>query len=63
MTERKDLLRDQRVAEPGAAEAYEAARLAYELGRTVRQMREARAVNAQPAEQSGDPDRGARSVQ
>ncbi|WP_433216805.1 helix-turn-helix domain-containing protein [Microtetraspora malaysiensis] len=35
-------LRDQRMAEPGAAEAYEAARLAFELGRTVRQMREAR---------------------
>ncbi|GAA3199661.1 helix-turn-helix domain-containing protein [Nonomuraea roseoviolacea] len=44
MTERtawKDL-RDQRMAEPGAAEAFEAARLAFELGRTVRQMREAR---------------------
>ncbi|MGI5491211.1 helix-turn-helix domain-containing protein [Microtetraspora malaysiensis] len=34
-------LRDQRMAEHGAAEAYEAARLAFELGRTVRQMREA----------------------
>lgn len=28
--------------EPGAAEAYEAARLAYELGRTIRRMREER---------------------
>lgn len=35
-------LRDRRMAEPGAAEAYEAARLAYDLGRTVREMREAR---------------------
>ncbi|MBN6052721.1 helix-turn-helix transcriptional regulator [Nonomuraea sp. RK-328] len=30
------------MAEPGAAEAYEAARLAYELGKTVRAMRENR---------------------
>ncbi len=30
------------MAESGAAEAYEAARLAYELGRTVRGMREGR---------------------
>lgn len=35
-------LRDRRMAEPGAAEAYKAARLAYELGRAVRVMREAR---------------------
>ncbi|MGP3959221.1 helix-turn-helix domain-containing protein [Nonomuraea sp. 3N208] len=35
-------LRDRRMAEPGAAEAYEAARLAYELGRSVRVMREER---------------------
>ncbi|MGC5010273.1 helix-turn-helix domain-containing protein [Streptosporangium sp. DT93] len=35
-------LRDRRMAEPGAAEAYEAARIAYELGRTVRTMREGR---------------------
>ncbi|NUR92925.1 MAG: helix-turn-helix transcriptional regulator, partial [Nonomuraea sp.] len=35
-------LRDRRMAETGAAEAYEAARLAYELGRTVRAMREGR---------------------
>ncbi|WP_182877774.1 helix-turn-helix domain-containing protein [Microbispora sp. H10670] len=35
-------LRDRRMAEPGAAEAYEAARLAYELGRAVRAMRETR---------------------
>ncbi|MEU6715535.1 helix-turn-helix transcriptional regulator [Nonomuraea sp. NPDC046802] len=28
------------MAEPGAAEAYEATRLAYELGKTVRAMRE-----------------------
>ncbi|RVX45262.1 helix-turn-helix protein [Nonomuraea polychroma] len=35
-------LRDRRMAEPGAAESYEAARLAYELGRSVRVMREKR---------------------
>jgi ribosome-binding protein aMBF1 (putative translation factor) len=44
MTERESWqeLRDRRMAEPGAAEAYEATRLAYELGRTVRAMREER---------------------
>ncbi|MGH7630084.1 MAG: helix-turn-helix domain-containing protein [Gemmatimonadales bacterium] len=30
------------MAEPGAAEAYEAVRLAFELGKAVREMREAR---------------------
>jgi transcriptional regulator with XRE-family HTH domain len=30
------------MTEPGAAEAYEAARRAYELGRTVRELREQR---------------------
>ncbi|GAA0389297.1 hypothetical protein GCM10009530_45500 [Microbispora corallina] len=35
-------LRDRRLTEPGAREAYEATRLAYELGRTVRAMREGR---------------------
>ncbi|GAA4589365.1 hypothetical protein GCM10023194_43410 [Planotetraspora phitsanulokensis] len=35
-------LRDRRMAESGAAEAYEATRLAYELGETVRAMREGR---------------------
>ncbi|WP_233606217.1 helix-turn-helix transcriptional regulator [Micromonospora sp. Llam0] len=30
------------MAEPGAAEAYEAARLAFELGRSVRELRERR---------------------
>ncbi|MEU7689738.1 MULTISPECIES: helix-turn-helix domain-containing protein [Microbispora] len=35
-------LRDRRMAEPGAVEAYEAARLAYELGKTIRAMRETR---------------------
>ena len=35
-------VRDRRIQEPGAAEAYDAARLAYELGRTVRELREAR---------------------
>ena len=33
-------LRDRRMAEPGAAEEYEATRLAYELGRDVRELRE-----------------------
>ena len=33
-------LRERRMAEPGAAETYEAARLAYELGRSVRTLRE-----------------------
>lgn len=33
-------LRDRRMAEPGAAEAYEAARVAYELGKAVREKRE-----------------------
>lgn len=35
-------VRDRRMAEPGAKQAYDAARLAHELGRTVRQLREAR---------------------
>lgn len=35
-------LRDRRMAELGAAEAYEAARLAFELGKAVRELREAR---------------------
>ena len=33
-------LRDRRMAEPGAAEEYEATRLAYELGKAVRELRE-----------------------
>ncbi|MDQ4010911.1 MAG: helix-turn-helix domain-containing protein [Actinomycetota bacterium] len=32
-------LRSRRMAEPGAAGAYDAARLAYELGRRVRELR------------------------
>ena len=42
MAERTDWrqLRDRRMAEPGADEAYNAARLAFELGRTVRELRE-----------------------
>ncbi len=35
-------LRDRRMAEPGAAEAYHATKLAFELGRTVRTLRELR---------------------
>jgi ribosome-binding protein aMBF1 (putative translation factor) len=33
-------LRDRRLTEPGAADEYEATRLAYELGRAVRELRE-----------------------
>lgn len=42
MGERADwaAIRDRRMAEPGAAEAYDAARLAFELGRAVRELRE-----------------------
>lgn len=42
MTDRADWteLRERRMAEPGAADAYDAARLAVELGRAVRQLRE-----------------------
>lgn len=32
-------LRDRRMSEPGAVEAYEAARLAFELGAAVRELR------------------------
>jgi ribosome-binding protein aMBF1 (putative translation factor) len=35
-------LRDRRMTEPGAEEGYAAARLAYELGKSVREMREQR---------------------
>ncbi|MEO3808743.1 helix-turn-helix transcriptional regulator [Sphaerisporangium sp. B11E5] len=35
-------LKGRRMAEPDAAEAYEATRLAYELGKAVRGMREGR---------------------
>ena len=35
-------MRERRFAEPGAAEAYEAARLAFELGAAVRELRLAR---------------------
>ncbi len=35
-------VRDRRMAEPGAGEAYEAARLAFELGAAVRELRLAR---------------------
>jgi ribosome-binding protein aMBF1 (putative translation factor) len=47
-------LRDRRMAEPGAGESYASARLAYELGRAVREMREQRGwTQAQLAEASG----------
>jgi ribosome-binding protein aMBF1 (putative translation factor) len=56
MAERNDWqeLRDQRMAEPGAEEGYAAARLAYELGKTVREMREQRGwTQTQLAEAAG----------
>ncbi|MFG1900914.1 helix-turn-helix domain-containing protein [Micromonospora carbonacea] len=42
MNDRNDWneLRERRLAEPGAADAYEAARIAFELGQTVRELRE-----------------------
>ncbi len=42
MAERFDWceLRSSRMSEPGAEEAYEAARLTFELGKRVREMRE-----------------------
>jgi ribosome-binding protein aMBF1 (putative translation factor) len=47
-------LRKRRMSEPGAAEAYHAARLAYELGRTVRALREQRGWSqAQLADAAG----------
>jgi ribosome-binding protein aMBF1 (putative translation factor) len=47
-------LRDRQMAESGAAEAYAAARLAFELGRSVREMREQRGwTQAQLAQASG----------
>ena len=44
MSERSNwkTLRERRMSEPRAAEAYHAAELAYELGRTVRALREQR---------------------
>lgn len=41
MAERSDWqeLRDRRMVEPGAADAYDTARLAFELGRRVRELR------------------------
>jgi ribosome-binding protein aMBF1 (putative translation factor) len=42
MSERSDwsALRDRRLTEPGAEDAYEATRLAYALGKSVRDLRE-----------------------
>jgi ribosome-binding protein aMBF1 (putative translation factor) len=44
MSERENWseLRERRLSEPGAAEAYDASRLAFELGRAVRELRERR---------------------
>ena len=56
MSERGDwaAMRERRMAEPGAAEAYDAARLAFELGRAVRDLRERRGWSqAQLAKVSG----------
>ncbi|WP_436536675.1 helix-turn-helix domain-containing protein [Actinoplanes sp. HUAS TT8] len=47
-------MRERRLAEPGAAEAYDAARLAFELGRSVRELRERRGWSqTQLAKESG----------
>jgi ribosome-binding protein aMBF1 (putative translation factor) len=47
-------MRERRMVEPGAAEAYDAARLAFELGRSVRELRERRGWSqAQLAKTSG----------
>lgn len=47
-------VRDRRMAEPGAADAYAAAKLAFELGAAVRQLRDARGWSqAQLAEAAG----------
>jgi transcriptional regulator with XRE-family HTH domain len=47
-------MRERRMAELGAAEAYDAARLAFELGRSVRELRERRGWSqAQLAKASG----------
>lgn len=45
MAERADWagLRERRMDEPGAREVYQAARLAFELGRSVRELRQRRA--------------------
>ncbi|GAB4105896.1 hypothetical protein GCM10028790_49150 [Micromonospora taraxaci] len=42
MSDRLDwnALRERRMAEPGAAETYEATRIAFELGQEVRHLRE-----------------------
>lgn len=42
MSDRSDwsAMRDRRMAEPGATEAYESVRIAHELGRAVRELRE-----------------------
>ena len=56
MGERTDwtALRDRRMSEPGAVEAYDAARLAFELGRAVRELRERRGWSqSQLAQASG----------
>jgi ribosome-binding protein aMBF1 (putative translation factor) len=49
-----DAMRERRMAEPGAVEAYDATRLAFELGRSVRELRERRGWSqAQLAKASG----------
>ena len=56
MSERGDwaAMRERRMAEPGAAEAYDGARLAFELGRAIRDLRERRGWSqAQLAKASG----------
>jgi ribosome-binding protein aMBF1 (putative translation factor) len=47
-------LRERRMAEPGARDAYEAARLAFELGRSVRELREQRGWSQSELAQAAD---------
>jgi ribosome-binding protein aMBF1 (putative translation factor) len=56
MTEERDWdgLRGRRMREPGAQDAYDAARLAFELGAAVRAMREGRGwTQARLADEAG----------
>jgi ribosome-binding protein aMBF1 (putative translation factor) len=47
-------LRERRMQEPGAAEAYEATRIAYELGKATRELREERSwTQSQLADAAG----------
>lgn len=49
-----DAMRTRRMAEPGAEEAYEATRRAFELGRTVRELRKAQGWSQQQLARAAD---------